>query len=259
MQNQNAYGKFSESSMPVTEVEEWLNEFEHKRVENKENNGIIKSTTSIIFIDNARYNATAADKKPAIARGRRDFNRAMKNIAKQDAIDAKAIKKKTAAWAKELRVKAKPKPKNKAKGRQVVSTLRRQAMVAKLLAGENVPCKKLKLDGRTEYNQQRHDVRIAINEGLSIIRLRSIGTGLAHYTMDKLPRYTVNNLLTGSLIQDDTSDMILALNSKQMVSTDNFKVKLKFVSTSMSSLSKDGMDIYTVLSFGGGVIGWVVL
>ena len=61
------YNEVSETSMPVDEVEAWLNEFEHKRVDNKPTHGIIRSTESVIFVSGTRANMTKKERKAAIA------------------------------------------------------------------------------------------------------------------------------------------------------------------------------------------------
>jgi hypothetical protein len=266
MQNQNAYGKVSSTSMPVDQVEEWLNEFEHKRAENKPNGGIIKSTTSIIFIENARCSTTPADKKQAIARGRREFNQAMKNIAKQEAIDARALRKLQAKWRKEKSAAERARQRKSSGERlnsnkkKVKSVIRRKKMVKILSEGGCINCAALK-DGMTEYNRQRGDIGLAIaKDGLNIVRVRNIKTKQSYYIVDCFARASEALQFTGGLRVDDTSCMIAQLSDGKLMTLDNFSSKMKSVSQTMVELSnKHNVDVSTVLTVGGGIIGWVVI
>ncbi len=56
--------KNSPTSMPVSEVEAWLDQFPQKRAENKPNGGIIRATAAVTFIDMlTREPSSAAEKK----------------------------------------------------------------------------------------------------------------------------------------------------------------------------------------------------
>ena len=71
--------------------EAWLKRFPQKRAENKPNGGIIQSV---------------ADRKKAIAQAQREHRQALRNLAKQDAMDAKEIAKQLTVWRRENRKKA---------------------------------------------------------------------------------------------------------------------------------------------------------
>lgn len=96
---QSRYPKISESSMPVDEVEAWLNQFPQKRAENKPNGGIIKSVADIdqLFL----REMSPRERKAARAKAQREHREALKNLAKQDEIDSKKIAKQLTEWKKE--------------------------------------------------------------------------------------------------------------------------------------------------------------
>ena len=95
----------SETSIPAETVEAWLDRFPHKRVENKPNGGIIRSTadTRELFLRPMDKKERAA----AIAQAQREHRQAMKNLAKQEAQDAKEIAKQLTKWRREENKQAK--------------------------------------------------------------------------------------------------------------------------------------------------------
>lgn len=103
---QSRYPKVSKTAMPVDEVEAWLNQFPQKRAENKPNGGIIRSIadTSDMYL----REMSPRERKVARAKAQREHREALKNLAKQDAQDAKKIAKQLTEWKKEDR-KAEPK------------------------------------------------------------------------------------------------------------------------------------------------------
>lgn len=103
---QSRYPKVSKTAMPVDEVEAWLNQFPQKRAENKPNGGIIRSIadTSDMYL----REMSPRERKVARAKAQREHREALKNLAKQDAQDAKKIAKQLTEWKKEER-KAEPK------------------------------------------------------------------------------------------------------------------------------------------------------
>ena len=94
----------TEKGMPVDAVEAWLDQFPQKRAENKPNGGIIRSMadTSSLFL----RPMSADERKAARAQAQREHIKALKNLAKQDAQDAKEIAKQLVKWRRE----SKPKP-----------------------------------------------------------------------------------------------------------------------------------------------------
>ncbi len=87
--------------MPVNEVEAWLNKFPSKRAENKPNGGIIQSVadTREIFL----RPMSVSERKKAIAQAQREHRQALRNLAKQDAMDSKEIAKQLTVWRRESR------------------------------------------------------------------------------------------------------------------------------------------------------------
>lgn len=98
---QSRYPKVSKTAMPVDEVEAWLNQFPQKRAENKPNGGIIRSIadTSDMYL----REMSPRERKVARAKAQREHREALKNLAKQDAQDAKKIAKQLTEWKKEER------------------------------------------------------------------------------------------------------------------------------------------------------------
>lgn len=84
--------------------EAWLKRFPQKRAENKPNGGIIQSVadTRELFL----RPMSKADRKKAIAQAQREHRQALRNLAKQDAMDAKEIAKPLTVWRRENRKKA---------------------------------------------------------------------------------------------------------------------------------------------------------
>ena len=81
--------------------EAWLKRFPQKRAENKPNGGIIQSVadTRELFL----RPMSVADRKKAIAQAQREHRQALRNLAKQDAMDAKEIAKQLTVWRRESR------------------------------------------------------------------------------------------------------------------------------------------------------------
>lgn len=115
--------------MPVDEVEAWLDQFPQKRAENKPSGGIIRSIadTRELYL----REMSPRERKVARAKAQREHRQALKNVAKQEAADAKEIAKKLAEWRRE---NAKADKKEKAvkrdglslAGREVLKTLTEQ-------------------------------------------------------------------------------------------------------------------------------------
>ena len=93
----------TKKGMPMDEQEAWLDQFPQKRAENKPNGGIIQSVadTSELYL----REMSVSERKVAHAKAQREHRQALKNLAKQDATDAKEIAKKLAEWRKEDRRK----------------------------------------------------------------------------------------------------------------------------------------------------------
>ena len=95
----SGYPKQSDTAMSVDATEAWLDQFPQKRAENKPNHGIIQSIadTRELFL----RPMSKADRAAAVAKAQREHRQALKNLAKQEAQDAKAIAKQLAEWRKE--------------------------------------------------------------------------------------------------------------------------------------------------------------
>lgn len=86
----------------VDAVEAWLDQFPKKRAENKPNGGIIRSVadTSELYL----REMSVSERKVARAKAQREHKEALKNLAKQEAQDAKKIAKQLVKWRKEGKV-----------------------------------------------------------------------------------------------------------------------------------------------------------
>lgn len=197
----NSYNKPpSSTSISTDTAEAWLDRFPHKRAENKPNGGIIRSTadTREIFLRPMEKKERAA----AIAQAQREHKQAMRNLAKQEAQDAKEIAKQLAEWRKE----SKPKPtaeelvaKKEAKRLKPneLNRIRREAEKKRKTKVE-MPSKKgqevldkLKADGVfcvADWDMKRKYLSLIMSEvralGYEIGIIKS-GRLVTHYTMDK--------------------------------------------------------------------------
>ena len=94
----------TKKGMPMDEQEAWLDQFPQKRAENKPNGGIIRSIADTSGLDLRKM--SPKERKAAHAKAQREHKEALKNLAKQEAQDAKEIAKQLVKWRKE----SKPKP-----------------------------------------------------------------------------------------------------------------------------------------------------
>lgn len=197
----NSYNKPpSSTSISTDTAEAWLDRFPHKRAENEPNGGIIRSTadTREIFLRPMSKEA----RKAAVAIAQREHRKALKNLAKQEAQDAKEIAKQLAEWRKE----SKPKPtaeelaaKKEAQRlrRNELNRIRREAekqgktkIEMSSVKGQAV-LDKLKADGVfrvADWDMNRKYLSLIITHarklGYEINSVRS-GRSVTHYTMDK--------------------------------------------------------------------------
>ena len=98
---------------PVNAVEAWLDQFPQKRAENKPNGGIIRTSPDVqeLFL----RPMSKSERKVVRAKAQREHRQALKNLAKQEARDAKEIAKQLAEWRKEDKRKdSQPKKMSKA-------------------------------------------------------------------------------------------------------------------------------------------------
>ena len=97
----SSYPKNSDTAIAVDAVEAWLDQFPHKRAENKPNGGIIRSVADTS--DLRLREMSPRERKVARAKAQREHKEALKNLAKKEAQDAKKIAKQLAKWRKEDR------------------------------------------------------------------------------------------------------------------------------------------------------------
>ena len=111
--------------MPMDEQEAWLDQFPQKRAENKPNGGIIQSIadTKELYL----RPMSASERKVAVAKAQREHRQALKNLAKQEALDAKEIAKQLTVWRRE---NAKAGKKEKAVKREGLSLAGREVLKA---------------------------------------------------------------------------------------------------------------------------------
>ncbi len=232
----NAYTRVSETSMPVNEVEEWLDAFPHKRCENKPNGGIIMSTECVMFIDGA-----------AKRKDKRDYQRSLKELAKQQKEEQAAIAKKIKEWTAAEEPKA-------------LSNIetRHKALVERLTAGERIPTL-ASTDDFNAYHEQRRDMKALSEQVGGIIKVRKVKDMTAVYMVDNLSTYDGVNL-SGKTRHDDIIDLVATLRSGEMVTPDNFDSRIKQTSATIKRLSASGdLDICTVFDIHSKLKGWVVL
>lgn len=111
--------------MPVDSVEAWLDQFPQKRAENKPNGGIIQSLadTRELFL----RPMSVSERKVARAKAQREHKQALKNLAKQEVLDAKAIAKQLTVWRREDVKRSQPSREMTTEtGQKVLDTLREQ-------------------------------------------------------------------------------------------------------------------------------------
>lgn len=111
--------------MPVDSVEAWLDQFPQKRAENKPNHGIIQSLadTRELFL----RPMSTSERKVARAKAQREHKQALKNLAKQEAADAKEIAKQLTVWRREEVKRSQPSREMTTEtGQKVLDTLREQ-------------------------------------------------------------------------------------------------------------------------------------
>lgn len=82
----NNYSKpVSNTSVPVDQVEAWLDKHPYKRAENQPNGGIIRATSAVTFVDMlTRAPSSPAQKKKLIAKAQRENKQALKKLAKRE-------------------------------------------------------------------------------------------------------------------------------------------------------------------------------
>lgn len=86
----------------VSAVEAWLDQFPEKRVENKENYGIIVRAPIVTITGTKRLSALSAkERREALAKAKREHKEAMRNLAESEAQTAKEIAEQRKIWMAE--------------------------------------------------------------------------------------------------------------------------------------------------------------
>lgn len=292
----SSYNKpVSETSVPVDAVEEWLNRFPEKRVENKPNNGIIQSTSSVIFVDMYKATKSAKEIKAARAKAQKEHREAMRNLAQANSDISKEIERQRKIWKREETAKARAADKErrdrayqelrnerkrmkyaeaaktKVKSRKpktpTTRSVRRDALEAALLRGERVKYASfLRGDSKAQmaaHKLQRADL-IAIAEklaesGKSIVRIKRIGEDTSFFILDSLVRYKCERKLKPAMRKTD--DHMEALNviksGKLLLADDVINVSTRPVMINRFAENCD-FEIYCVIS-NGLLLGWARL
>lgn len=254
MQFINNYRKPSPTSMPVDEVEAWLDEFPQKRAENKPNGGIIQAAPVVVFRD--RLGSEGMSKayiKQARTKARAEFKAAKKALAAQEEADRIAIAKKIREWSSKDK-KAEPLKGNKVQ-------IRRLAMIKRLNAGKTIQCYQL-TGGKSKkyYGTQRLDI-VAIKDDIpeGILKLRSVQNNKSILIADRFERYE-GRALSSNPANTDRGDLSKALSSGKVVESSSIKGHLYQAARAARKISReDGFDIWTVFDVNNQIKGWVSL
>lgn len=275
------------SGMPVDEVEAWLKQFPQKRAENKPNGGIIRSIadTSHFFTTDM----TKAGRKAARAKAQREHKQALKNLAKQEQLDAKEIQRQRAKWKAEAEIEEREKARKAAMAERVAkkqvkkpvtakatkqkvakvskpsshdeARARRKAITDDLNAGKFIPMvSQDKEQGLFQpYQQQHMDLAyIKRTEKLKIVRISNIKQSKSFFTIDEFKRHDMEPV-SGLLVGDDRQLLIKAVSSGEMVTVDKITGGSKVGASAMTRLArKFGMNIHAVFN-GPCITGWVLL
>ena len=275
----SSYPKNSDTAIAVDAVEAWLDQFPHKRAENKPNGGIIRSVADTSRLDLREM--SPQERKVARAKAQREHRQALKNLAKQEEKDAKKIAKQIAAWKREQRTKAKaseqpkkvkksnrPSTRKRAKhkpGRalpqiQIESNIRRDELAKRLKAGQLIEI--AERSGGTGagclYRQQRFDLKKLAQAGLQTVRITSALSRKSYFTLNQFEVYQSDVKLVGNFDKKSKKAMKAALATGQMVAADQFINSTRLVAASMTLLSKlFNLDIYTVYD-SKTILGWII-
>lgn len=247
----SSYNKVSETSMPVSEVEAWLDEFEHKRVENKPNGGIIRSAESVIFVSGTRANMTKRERRAAIAKAQKEHKAAMRELAIQERKDQAEIARKRKLWAKEIKA-IRPKPTKPSKPRTSIVGARQNALEARLRAGESVANVSPKGATRNQYQTMHRDI-MAIKKRFDceIVRIRLLDDDISRYTLDTIETFD------GDINYSDVESILSALKTKKAIRLNRamYHREAKNLAKTIRKLD----NITGIYSLSGRLKGWVML
>lgn len=245
------YNEVSETSMPVDEVEAWLDEFEHKRAENKPNGGIIRSTETIVFVNGTRANMTKKERKAAIAQAQREHKAAMRELAIQERKDQTEIARKRKLWAKEIKaIRAKAKPVAPS-AKQIISD-GQDALEARLRAGEHIAIAHHNGETKKEYYAMRRDIS-AIKKRFDheVVRIRLLNNDIARYTLDTLETFD------GDINYSDMESILSALKTKKAIRLNGtmYQQEVK----NLASIIRKLDNVTGIYNLSGKLKGWVML
>ena len=246
------YNKVSETSMPVNEVEAWLDEFEHKRGENKPNGGIIRSTETIVFISGTRANMTKRERKAAIAQAQREHKAAMRELAIQERKDQAEIARKRKLWAKEIKaMRSEPSNPKVSPVRQTVAD-RQNALEVRLRAGEHIAMVGHLGATKNEYQTMRRDIT-AIKKRFDhdIVRLRLLSDDSAYYALDTVETFD------GDINYSDVESILSALKTKRAIRLNGamYQQEVK----NLASIVRKLDNVTGIYNLNGKIKGWVML
>ena len=244
------YNKVSETSMPVDEVEAWLDEFEHKRAENKPNGGIIRSTATIVFTDGARANRTKREKQQARAQAQREHKAAMRELAVQDRKDQVEIARKRKVWAKEIKaMRRQQKPKSVS--RIEIMGARKDTLEARLRNGEHIAIPDHKT-AKSDYDTMRRDI-LAIKKRFTngIVRLKCLDSNQSYYAIDAIDTFNSN------INYSEMESVVAALKTKKSVriNGDMYQEEVK----SLASMVRKIDGVTGIYGLDNTAKGWVML
>lgn len=242
------YNEVSETSMPVGEVEAWLDEFEHKRVENKPNGGIIRSTESVIFVSGTRANMTKKERKAAIAQAQREHKAAMRELAIQDRKDQSEIARKRKLWAKEIKA---IRPETSKPKLSIVET-RQNALEAQLRAGESITTVSPRGATKNQYQTMHRDIMVIKKRfDCEVVRIRLLNNDIARYTLDTLETFD------GDINYSDVESILSALKTKKAIRLNGtmYQQEVK----NLASIIRKLDNVTGIYSLSGKLKGWVML
>jgi len=290
---QSNYSKPSNTTMPVDEVEQWLNKFPSKRAENKANGGIIQSTASIIFTDNASTKISKKEHNAKRSQARREHKKAIKNLEQQNALDAKAIKKQQIIWRAEIRKgskkklesskekynktrrakraaerPAKPNPVKKtvsatleaSRKKRAEAIVRRAGMVKLLQSGSTIKSIDWKGDSLADHQQQSNDLSfIAEKHDLKIIRINQLKTRTMGFRLDVFTRYDAEKPISCLLNSGDGKELLAAVRSGKVMMPKHFHESVTKIARTMTIIAREyGLNVHSIIK-SNKTLGWVLI
>lgn len=216
------YNKVSETSMPVSEAEAWLDEFPEKRVENKPNHGIIASTPVVLFVGQSGQPLQGKAKSDAERRAKREYGEALRQLKSQERQFAKKLQEKKMEWSGMV-----------VGTRNTKNRQREQVMFRTLADGGDLPYIYKSHETRSEYSAQRRNLRsIASYIDGEIVLLECLESGERVFTLNRFEQYN-KEIVT-------IKEILPALLTGKMVSNENIKMTITEGRLLMADLAKHG-------------------